>query len=159
MRTGLKRESGLDDAVARGCYRMRALRNAGVKAAQFGTRKMGPAISVRVRSEEPVMHNRHYSGGMCSSDGFGMRAAGGKVPEVKRVLELNMNHPVIVKIKDLFENNKEDATLKDYAGLLLDMAIISEGGKLTNPSRFSKMVGDLMASALSEATDRSAEKK
>jgi hypothetical protein len=28
------------------------------------------------------------------------------------------------------------------------MAVVGEGGKLDNPARFSKMVGDLMARAL-----------
>jgi molecular chaperone HtpG len=31
---------------------------------------------------------------------------------------------------------------------LLDIALISEGGKVENPSRFSKVVGDLMAQAI-----------
>jgi len=39
--------------------------------------------------------------------------------------------------------------LKDYTWLLLDMAIIGEGGKVENPSRFSRMVGDMMANSVS----------
>jgi len=35
--------------------------------------------------------------------------------------------------------------LKDYIHLLLDLAVIGEGGKVDDPSRFSKLVGDLMA--------------
>jgi molecular chaperone HtpG len=38
--------------------------------------------------------------------------------------------------------------LTDYADLLFDIAVISEGGKLDNPSRFSKLMGDLMAKAI-----------
>jgi len=59
-----------------------------------------------------------------------------------------VDHPVISKIKDLFEKDKESQVLKDYSNLLFDMAIISEGGKLDNPSRFSKMVGELMSNTL-----------
>jgi molecular chaperone HtpG len=51
------------------------------------------------------------------------------------------------KIHGIFEVNKEDPKLKDYIHLLLDLAIIGEGGKLDDPSRFSKVVGDLMAEA------------
>ncbi len=77
-----------------------------------------------------------------------MKASGQKAPEVKRVLELNVNHPVLPKIKALFEKEKDSEKLKDYSNLLLDMAIIGEGGKVENPSQFSKMVGELMSQAL-----------
>jgi molecular chaperone HtpG len=64
------------------------------------------------------------------------------------VLELNMDHPVVEKIKTLFESDRDNPELKDYSQLLLDMAVVSEGGKIDNPSRFSKMVGDLMSRAM-----------
>lgn len=77
-----------------------------------------------------------------------LKASGQKAPEVRRVLELNVNHPVLPKIKALFEKEKDSEKLKDYSNLLLDMAIIGEGGKVENPSQFSKMVGELMSQAL-----------
>jgi molecular chaperone HtpG len=77
-----------------------------------------------------------------------MKASGQKIPEVKRVLELNMGHPVLEKIKSLFENDRDNPALAQYSQLLYDMAVIGEGGKLENPARFSQLVGDLMASAL-----------
>ena len=77
-----------------------------------------------------------------------LKASGQKPPETKRVLELNMDHPVVEKIKRIFENDRDNAALKDYSRLLFDMAVVGEGGKLDNPARFSKMVGDLMARAM-----------
>ncbi len=77
-----------------------------------------------------------------------IKASGQKYSETKRVLELNAEHPVISTMKELFEKNREDKSLKDYSKLLFDMAVISEGGKLDNPARFSKIMGDLMATAL-----------
>ncbi len=77
-----------------------------------------------------------------------LKASGQEAPKIKRVLELNMDHPVLAKIKTLFEKDKDNPILKDYSDLLLDMAIISEGGKLENPSKFSKMIGDMMANAI-----------
>lgn len=81
-----------------------------------------------------------------------LKASGGaaQVPEVKRVLELNTKHPVVEKINALFEKDRENQALTDYSQLLLDMAVISEGGKIDNPAQFNKMVGDLMASAMTE---------
>jgi molecular chaperone HtpG len=79
-----------------------------------------------------------------------IKASGGGPPVVKRILELNTRHPVISKINTIFEKDRENPVLKDYSALLLDMAIISEGGKIENPSRFNKMIGDLMNTALPE---------
>ena len=77
-----------------------------------------------------------------------LKASGQKAPDVKRVLELNMDHPVLAKIKALFEQDRKNPILKEYSYLLLDMALISEGGKIDNPARFSKSIGELMAGAL-----------
>ena len=76
-----------------------------------------------------------------------LKSAGQKTPENKRVLELNMAHPVMERIHAMFEEDKNDARLNDYIHLLLDLAIIGEGGKVDDPSKFSKLVGDLMAAA------------
>ena len=74
-----------------------------------------------------------------------LKATGQEVPAEKRVLEINMDHPLLAKVKTLHESDKESTTLKDYTDLLFDLAVIAEGGKVENPSRFSKMIGDLMA--------------
>jgi molecular chaperone HtpG len=78
-----------------------------------------------------------------------LKASGQQPPENKRVLELNIEHPVLNKIKHLFEQDKNDPVLKDYSSLLFDIAVIGEGGKLENPSHFGKMVAKLMANSLS----------
>ncbi len=78
-----------------------------------------------------------------------LKASGQKTPESKRVLELNTDHPVIGKIKGIFEADKDNPMLKDYSQMLFDLAVISEGGKIDNPGNFSKLVGELMNSAIS----------
>ncbi|RTZ97197.1 MAG: molecular chaperone HtpG [Deltaproteobacteria bacterium] len=77
-----------------------------------------------------------------------LKASGQSVPEVKRVLELNLAHPVMGRIKSLFDADRKNPKITEYCELLLDLAIIGEGGKIDNPSRFSKQVGDLMTGAL-----------
>ena len=74
-----------------------------------------------------------------------LKSAGQTTPENKRVLELNMTHPVMEKIYGMFEADKKDTKLDDYIHLLLDLAVIGEGGKLDDPAKFSKLVGELMA--------------
>jgi molecular chaperone HtpG len=77
-----------------------------------------------------------------------LRSSGQEIPKSKRVLELNVEHPVVAGINDLFQKDKKDDQINDYSDLLYDIAVISEGGKVENPSRFSKMIGDLMKTAL-----------
>lgn len=77
-----------------------------------------------------------------------LKAAGQKAPEVKRVLELNMSHPVMAKIKTMFENDRNNPSLKEYCQLLYDLAVVAEGGKLENPARFSRLVGEVMNQAI-----------
>jgi molecular chaperone HtpG len=91
-----------------------------------------------------------------SGDAWGMsaymekilKASGQKSPEQKRVMEVNVSHPVLTKMKTIFETDTTNPVLKDYSELLYDIAVISEGGKLDNPARFSKQMGDLMAKSL-----------
>jgi molecular chaperone HtpG len=77
-----------------------------------------------------------------------LKSTGQPLPETKRVLELNVAHPVLLKMKELFETNKKDERVNDYSDLLYDIAVIGEGGKVDNPSRFSQKVGELMHEAI-----------
>lgn len=77
-----------------------------------------------------------------------LKSTGQKTPDTKRVLELNTDHPVVMKLKALFDKDKKSEIVNDYTDLLFDMATIGEGGKIENPARFSKLVGELMANSL-----------
>ena len=74
-----------------------------------------------------------------------LKSTGQQVSENKRALELNMSHPVMEKVFGMFEADKADPKLADYIHLLLDLAVIGEGGKVDDPSTFSKKIGNLMA--------------
>jgi molecular chaperone HtpG len=77
-----------------------------------------------------------------------LKATGQKGPEIKRVLELNMDHVIMAKIKTMYDENRDNPALKDYSQLLYDMAVISEGGKIDNPSHFHKLIGDMLNTIL-----------
>lgn len=77
-----------------------------------------------------------------------LKAAGQQPPPAKRVLELNTAHPVLARIKGLFEADRDNPRLTDYSQMLLDLAIVAEGGKLDNPARFSALIGEMMDQAL-----------
>ncbi|MCK5543148.1 MAG: molecular chaperone HtpG [Desulfobacterales bacterium] len=77
-----------------------------------------------------------------------LKASGQAAPNQKRTMEVNITHPVIEKIKTIFESDTNNPVIQDYSDLLFDLAVVSEGGKVENPSKFSKLVGDLMVNAI-----------
>ena len=77
-----------------------------------------------------------------------MRRFGQDVPEPQRILELNPEHPLVGKLKDLHASNAADERLGEYVGVLRDQAILAEGGRIKDPASFAKKVQSLMQSAL-----------
>ena len=69
------------------------------------------------------------------------------VPETKRILELNPDHPVIETMNDLFAADKKNSKLADYSELLYDQALLTEGIAIKDPARFARLVTDLMVQA------------
>ncbi len=66
------------------------------------------------------------------------------IPHKKRIMEINPNHPLILKIKERFEKDKLDTVLEDYAELLLGYALLAEGADLPDPVKFNKIMIGLM---------------
>ena len=77
-----------------------------------------------------------------------MRATNQKLPPVKRILELNPNHPILDKLQAIYDANREDSRLGQYAELLFGQAMLAENASPPNPAAFSKLVADLMTEAL-----------
>ncbi len=77
-----------------------------------------------------------------------LRQAGQEVPVVKPILELNPDHAVVARLREIHESDATDARVGRYAELLLGQAVLSEGGPLRDPAGFSKRVAELMLSAL-----------
>ena len=66
---------------------------------------------------------------------------GNKV-KAEKALEINPNHPIFEKLKDLYANDKDK--LKDYAKLFYDQALLIEGMSIDNPVEFANLVCELM---------------
>ncbi|WP_134727904.1 MULTISPECIES: molecular chaperone HtpG [Amycolatopsis] len=76
------------------------------------------------------------------------RAMGQELPPVKRVLELNPEHALVTGLRKAFAEHPEDTSLSETAELLHGMALLAEGGELSDPSRFLNLVADRAAKAL-----------
>ena len=75
-----------------------------------------------------------------------MKAMNQDIPPVKRILELNPEHPVMPKMLSLL-GGKNDEQLKEYTELLYDQALLTEGSTIKDPRRFSQLVSKLMVGA------------
>ena len=73
-----------------------------------------------------------------------LKAMNQPVPENKRILELNPNHPVIALLKDLQEKEPGSPKLAQYIDLLYGQALLTEGTPLPDPLAFVRSVTELM---------------
>ena len=67
-----------------------------------------------------------------------LKAAGQKAPASKPILEINPQHPVVLRLK------YEDKRFDDWAAVLFDQALLAEGGQLDDPATFVKRMNQLM---------------
>ena len=67
---------------------------------------------------------------------------GGKV-NAKMVLEINNNHPISDKLKDLYNNDKE--SLEKYTKILYSQARLIEGLSIDNPTEISNLICDIIS--------------
>lgn len=77
-----------------------------------------------------------------------LRSSGQDIPENKRVLEVNPDHPILKGLDSLFADNPEDPLLTDYAQVLHGQAVLSEGGRIQDGAAFSQRLSDLMVRAM-----------
>jgi len=76
------------------------------------------------------------------------RAMGQGVPQIKRILELNPTHPLVNGLQKAYSERPDDAGLAETAELLHGMALLAEGGELSDPSRFIRLLADRLERAL-----------
>ncbi len=76
-----------------------------------------------------------------------MKAMNQAVPESKRVLELNPEHPILKAMAGIYTQDKNAPSLSDYADLLYDQALLTEGSQIKDPLRFTRLVSELMVKA------------
>jgi len=76
-----------------------------------------------------------------------LKAMNQEVPETKRILELNPDHPLMQALARMYAADKESAKLAGYCELLLDQALLAEGSAIKDPLRFTRLISELMVEA------------
>ena len=67
-----------------------------------------------------------------------LKAAGQSAPDMKPILEINPEHPLLAKLKN------DDQHFDDWTNLLFDQALLAEGGQLNDPASFVKRMNQLL---------------
>ena len=67
-------------------------------------------------------------------------AAGQKIDAVRPILEINPDHPMVAR----FAAEADADRCKDWANLIFDQALLSEGGKLEDPATFVRRMNELI---------------
>jgi molecular chaperone HtpG len=75
------------------------------------------------------------------------RAMGQPVPHTKRILEINAEHPLIKALRSSHAKAEEEGgaalePVTQTAELLYAIALLAEGGELSDPARFSRLMAD-----------------
>jgi len=77
-----------------------------------------------------------------------LRAQGQEMPQQKRILELNPDHPVVEKIHLMHSEDNDSAEVTDWVRLLHDQALLAEGSPIADPATFAKRMTVLMRKAM-----------
>ncbi len=68
-----------------------------------------------------------------------LKQMGQPVPETQPILEVNLGHPLLKRLE-----GEEGERFDELAGLLLDQAVLLDGGQLNDPAGFVKRVNGLL---------------
>ena len=79
-------------------------------------------------------------GGMSTQLARMLKQAGQPVPEVKPILEVNAQHPLVKKL----EASAETANFDNLAHILFDQALLAEGGMPEDPAAYVRRVNALL---------------
>ena len=60
--------------------------------------------------------------------------------EVKPILEVNGEHPIVAALKDC----EDESRIEDVSNVLLDQALLISGGELKDPADFVKRLNRLL---------------
>ena len=113
---------------------------------EFMTEKLGGKVKAVKLSQRLKSHPVCItSEGMLSVEMEKVLSAmpNGDGAKAEKILEINPNHAIFGKLKELYESDKEKAA--DYADILYNQALLIEGMPIENPVEFSNKVCELLA--------------
>ena len=69
-----------------------------------------------------------------------LKEAGQHMPETRKILEINPEHPLVLRLKE----EPGDDRFSDWSHILFDQALLAEGGQLQDPANFVRRLNSLL---------------
>jgi len=82
-----------------------------------------------------------------------LKQSGQPVPPSKRILELNLKHPLIKQLKKVHDRDPDSQVLENHAHLLHGQSLLAEGVTPEDMAHFSKRLAELMVQGLKSEED------
>lgn len=76
-----------------------------------------------------------------------LRAQGRELPKAQRILELNLDHPLLKNLQRLEETSPGSERVQEWMHLIHDQAVLAEGSPLEDPAAFAKRLTKLFTTA------------
>ena len=76
-----------------------------------------------------------------------LEASGQAVPESKPILEINVEHPLVVRLSD----ETDDGRFGELSKIVLDHALLAEGTQLDNPAEYVQRMNQYLLDIEGEA--------
>ena len=82
---------------------------------------------------------------------LGRMGRGSDIPEAKRILELNPDHPVVKAMQTVVDSKGDESQLQTTARVLYDLSVIAEGSRIQDPADFARRVNELLVARVSQS--------
>ncbi len=76
-----------------------------------------------------------------------LRAQGRELPKAQRILELNLEHPLLKNLQRLEDAAPGSDSVQEWMHLIYDQALLAEGSPIEDPAAFAKRLTRLFTSA------------
>ena len=77
-----------------------------------------------------------------------MNQAKGESTKQKRIMEINPDHEIVVKMRDRLKQDAADPLLDDYANILYGYALLAEGSELDDSPKFNQALLRVLGKAI-----------
>jgi molecular chaperone HtpG len=76
-----------------------------------------------------------------------LRARSMDVPSTRRILEVNLGHPLLRSLNELSEKHPDSPHVGEWIELVYDQALLAEGSPIDDPVRFARRIAELVTHA------------
>src|SRR5215471_9975072 len=77
-----------------------------------------------------------------------LNQAKGESTKQKRIMEINPDHEIVVKMRERLKQNSDDPILDDYANILYGYALLAEGSELDDSPKFNQALLRVLTKAI-----------